>query len=170
MRVIGTFFVATGIALWVGILGLGTASYISMLSIGTVAENTSVVARSDKLKLSVVEVQMGVFNNFPVQVNLNGVQLIFFVDTGASYVSITPSALAKIGPVENLGLVRMTIADGKSYDERLVRVAKVTVGDIVLQGVEATILPNDQSPNLLGMSFLKRIEFEFHGGRLLLHR
>lgn len=103
-------------------------------------------------------VASGTINNHPVT---------FMLDTGASDVAI-PEALANdIGLSKGRPLTYQT-ANGKITVYATV-LDDIALGDIRLQQVRATINPNVQGKDiLLGMSFLKHIEFTQRGNTLTL--
>ena len=105
-------------------------------------------------------VASGMINNQPV---------VFMLDTGASDISV-PANIAK-----QLGLKRGTsqtyqTANGPiiSY---LTRLDSVSLGPITLHDLRASINPNvDNDEILLGMSFLKHLEFTQRGDTLTLRK
>jgi aspartyl protease family protein len=100
---------------------------------------------------------------------INGEDVVFLLDTGATGVAV-PVALA-----ERLELPRgrpfvSNTANGRtrSYQTRLNEVA---IGDIRLRDVDAAITPGlAMNEVLLGMSFLKYIEFSQRGNTLTLRQ
>ncbi|MGD8559276.1 MAG: TIGR02281 family clan AA aspartic protease [Gammaproteobacteria bacterium] len=101
--------------------------------------------------------------------NINGEPVTFMLDTGASDISI-PATVAK-----QLGLKRgaplyFNTANGTvmGYSTFL---SSVSIGDITLQNVRASINPNVRDMDiLLGMSFLKHLEFTQRGDTLTLRQ
>ncbi|UVE17271.1 TIGR02281 family clan AA aspartic protease [Pseudomonas sp. LS44] len=100
---------------------------------------------------------------------IDGQQVTFLLDTGATQVAI-PAALA-----ERLGLSRgapieLSTANGRVTGWRTA-LARLHLGDIVLRDVAALIVPNmDGDEVLLGMSALKQLEFTQRDGTLLLRQ
>ncbi len=97
---------------------------------------------------------------------LNGRQVTFLVDTGATLVSV-PEGLA-----DQLGLVRLArigleTAAGP-VDGWLTRIDSVRLGDIEQRNVRAAISPARSDTVLLGMSFLRELEMTQSDGRLRL--
>ncbi|KXI31038.1 retropepsin-like aspartic protease family protein [Paraglaciecola hydrolytica] len=98
---------------------------------------------------------------------VNQQPVIFMLDTGATHVSV-PRHLAD----------RLNLRAGTMYPVQtangVIQVAQTTIdqlsiGDIQLFNVSASINPNDQSDEiLLGMSALKRLEFTQKGEWLIL--
>lgn len=102
----------------------------------------------------------GMINNTPV---------VFFLDTGATVVSV-PEKLATQLRLERGVPLQMVTANGTvtAYSTQL---DKVTLGPIELYGVRASINPQIQDNEiLLGMSFLKQLEFTQRGDTLILRQ
>lgn len=97
---------------------------------------------------------------------INGRDVIFLVDTGATLVSV-PEGLA-----EELGLARMArigleTAAGP-VTGWMTRIDEVRLGDIVQRDVRAAISPGRSDTVLLGMSFLRGLEMNQSDGQLRL--
>ncbi|MDH5517825.1 MAG: TIGR02281 family clan AA aspartic protease [Gammaproteobacteria bacterium] len=93
----------------------------------------------------------------------------FMLDTGASGVVVPGYLAAELGLKKGQPVMART-ANGtiKAYSARLDR---VSIGDISLQDVKALINPDEKSEIiLLGMSFLKQIEFTQRGDTLILRQ
>ena len=119
----------------------------------------------------VVEVTRGGQGNFAVAAHLNSARISMVLDTGASSVVLTQDAAKAAGlPVEVLTYtVSIETANGRT------RAAPVTlnslaVGGIVERSVPALIAqPGQLRTNLLGMTFLNRLEsWEVRGDRLVM--
>lgn len=101
--------------------------------------------------------------------NINGEDVVFLLDTGATGVAV-PALLAQRLELPRGREIIMRTANGQArgYQTRL---TEVGLGDIRLQGVDATITPGLQTNEvLLGMSFLKHIEFTQRGNTLTLRQ
>jgi aspartyl protease family protein len=98
---------------------------------------------------------------------VNGAPMRMLVDTGASFVTLTPSdaRAAGITPGELVFNRRASTANG------LVRMAPMTlrevrIGQLSVEDVRAAVLEN-LNVSLLGMSFLGRLQsYEMHDGKL----
>ncbi|MCL5051003.1 retropepsin-like aspartic protease family protein [Aliidiomarina maris] len=107
---------------------------------------------------AVVELQQNRAGMYVANGQINGQQVTFMLDTGATQVAI-PSAIA-----DNLGLnrgtpmmVRTANGTARAY---ATRIDELRLGDIHLQNVAGTIVPGYQSEQiLLGMSALSTLEF-----------
>ncbi len=100
---------------------------------------------------------------------INGEPVVFMLDTGATGVAI-PEAIARRLKLERGRAFRTQTANGiaVSYATRL---DEVSIGDIALGNVSAGIVPGLQTSEiLLGMSFLKHIEFTQRGAQLILRQ
>ena len=98
---------------------------------------------------------------------INGTKLEFFLDTGATDISIPEHIANKLG-LEKLYPIDIYTANGraKAYGTKI-KTAKI--GGIELYDLNASINPNvDDDTILLGMSFLKQIEFSQRGDTLIL--
>lgn len=101
---------------------------------------------------------------------INGVDVVFLVDTGATDVAISP-ALAKRLRLQAGLPVAIQTANGKvtGYATRL---RSVMLGNIEQQNVAATINPGMQAEDevLLGMSFLKHLQLVQQGNQLTIRQ
>ena len=100
---------------------------------------------------------------------INGQPVVFLLDTGATGVAIPDSIAQRLRLPRGRAMATAT-ANGtaRSYQTRL---GEVALGDIRLQNVDATIAPGLQMDEvLLGMSFLKYIEFTQRGNELTLRQ
>lgn len=107
--------------------------------------------------------------HYVVNGQIDGHDVTFLLDTGATQVAI-PSAVA-----EQLGLQRgapiiISTANGRATGHRT-RLDSLRLGDIELRDVAALIAPGmDGDEVLLGMSALKQLEFSQKGGTLVLRQ
>lgn len=98
---------------------------------------------------------------------INGSQLEFLLDTGATDISIPQHIADKLG-LKKLYPIEIYTANGiaKAFGTKIKSAA---IGKIVLHDLNASINPNvDDDTVLLGMNFLKRIEFTQRGDTLIL--
>lgn len=101
--------------------------------------------------------------------SINGQPVEFLLDTGATQVSV-PASLAG-----TLGLRQGTAVSAETANGVIVvyatRLESIQLGDIVLQDIPATINPSmTGSAVLLGMSFLRHLEFTQRGNTLTLRK
>lgn len=99
---------------------------------------------------------------------VNGKTIRFLVDTGATAVAL-PAAFARTAGIDYLKGQRgfVQTANGTNVAYR-VRLDTLTVGDITLHQVDATVLESGLDVALLGMSFLSRTDMKRDGANLVL--
>lgn len=108
---------------------------------------------------------------FYVEADVNRSPAQFLIDTGASYVALRDSDARGAGVYTTWSDYSYPVrtANGETK-AAFVEISEMEIGDIRVEGVKAFILPDDQlSVNLLGMSFLSRLEsVEARSGELVL--
>ena len=100
---------------------------------------------------------------------INGQPVTFLLDTGATTVSVPASVAGRLGLKRGVAL-RANTANGviTTYSTRL---DQVRLGTIELDNVRADINPNMQGKEvLLGMSFLRKLEFTQRGRELTIRQ
>ena len=107
-----------------------------------------------------------------VAARVNGVPVLFLVDTGASDVILTQRDAERLG--YDLFALRFTRLHGRQ--QRRVRRAHsargcLRIGDLVVSGVRASVSGGELASSLLGMSYLRRLRsYTVEGDRLILRR
>ncbi|MCB1925145.1 MAG: TIGR02281 family clan AA aspartic protease [Gammaproteobacteria bacterium] len=99
---------------------------------------------------------------------INGLPVVFLLDTGATDVAL-PEALAdRLRLVRTGGGISQTANGAVAVWQTVLD--EVQLGDIRLQDVRASIVPSmaADAPVLLGMSFLRQLEFSQRDGQLTL--
>ncbi|MEO8835131.1 MAG: retropepsin-like aspartic protease [Caldimonas sp.] len=99
---------------------------------------------------------------------INGSTVRFLVDTGATNVSMSQDQADRIGlSYKNgpRGMSRTANGDIPVYRTQL---TSVRIGDVIVYGVDATIVPVPMSHVLLGNSFLTRFQMKRENDRLTL--
>jgi aspartyl protease family protein len=118
-----------------------------------------------------VEIVRGRNGDFQVAAQINGSRVAMVLDTGASSVVLTQEAAKAAGlPLEVLNYsVAVDTANGRTRAAPVV-LDRLAVGEIVERSVPALIAqPGQLRTNLLGMSFLNRLEsWEVRGDKLQL--
>lgn len=109
------------------------------------------------------------FGHYNVTGKINGHKVEFLLDTGATHIAIPSRVANKIG-LQHLYETEIHTANGlaRAYGTRL---KSVSVGEIALSDLKATITTGmDGTVVLLGMGFLKHIEFTQRGDILILRQ
>ena len=153
---------------WITLLGLGAVFFGDVLE-QQFNPNQTLETQYPEEGMREVVLQRNRFGHYVTSGEINGKAVTFMLDTGATGVAI-PDAVAKRLGIPRGRAYRTQTANGTavSYAATLDSVA---VGDIALNDVQAGIAPGmgiDQV--LLGMSFLKHIEFTQRGDSLILRQ
>jgi aspartyl protease family protein len=163
--------IQVGMWLAVGvILLLGYAYQQELLDVGTRLRTSlmpSYAVQTGTNRMEIAESESGGYNVYGA---INGTQVHFMVDTGASDIVLTPSDARKIG----LDLDKLTYdkpygtANGVGYGASVV-LDELTVGGIHFTKVRASVNQTEIGDSLLGMAFLHRLKsFSFANHRLVL--
>ena len=126
--------------------------------------NTALVLNAQQGELTLVRNRAG---HYVADGEINGRHVTFLLDTGATAVAL-PAALAREVGVKRGAAVTVQTANGPAagYETRL---DSVRLGPIEMHDVAAIVAAGmDEDTVLLGMSFLKRVEFTQRGDRLIL--
>ena len=116
-----------------------------------------------------VVLEAGPGGHYVVPGTINGRSVAFLVDTGASHVAV-PAGLADDLDLERGPEIRVVTAAGTTtaYHTRIERIA---VGGIVMRDVRGSINPSMGGDRvLLGMTFLRELDFRQQEGRLILRQ
>jgi aspartyl protease family protein len=100
---------------------------------------------------------------------VNGAPIRFMVDTGATWVSLThqDALRAGVGGALNYSIPMIT-ANGMAKAAPIT-LREVRIGDLAVDNVEATVMPEETGISLLGQTFLKRLRgYEMRGDLLTL--
>ncbi len=101
--------------------------------------------------------------------HINGNEVTFLLDTGATDVALSDDLAARLGLHKGAYISTQT-ANGE-VTARLTMLSEVSIGEIRLSDVRASILPSMQDDEvLLGMSFLRQLELVQRGDQLLLRQ
>ena len=100
---------------------------------------------------------------------VNGKTIRFLIDTGATTVSL-PAGFAKTAGIDYQKGQRThaQLANGLVIAAFRVKLDSLTVGDITLYQVDATVIESGLDSALLGMSFLSRTDMKRDGANLVL--
>lgn len=119
---------------------------------------------ADKTEVRLKQNKMG---HYVTSGTINGVKVVFLVDTGATDVAIPAWLQDKLG-LTTTGTSLVQTANG-TVRVAETRLNSLTLGDIKLTNVRANLNPGmDDDEILLGMSVLKQLEFTQLGEWLIL--
>ncbi len=109
------------------------------------------------------------YGHYVTRGEINGGSVVFMVDTGATGVAVPLAVAQRLGLQRGRPVATQT-ANGQAT-AYMTRLDSVKVGDIEIRDVTASISPGLQMEEiLLGMSFLRHIEFTQKGRTLLLRQ
>jgi aspartyl protease family protein len=114
----------------------------------------------------------GANGHFEVDAYVDGRRMEFMIDTGASVIALRAQDAARLGirPAGRDFTARVTTANGVVFAAPT-ELASVELGGILLHNVPAVVLPDEAlAQNLLGMSFLSRIRWQYQGSRLIMEQ
>jgi len=153
---------------WVVLLGLGVLYFSDVLGR---QQNPNPRPETPAAEDAIREVTMqrNRFGHYVTSGEINGQPVTFLLDTGATGVAI-PEALATRMGLQRGRAYRTQTANGTAISYATV-LDEVAVADIRLPDVRAGIVPGLQTDEvLLGMSFLKHLEFTQRGDSLTLRQ
>ena len=162
---IGTVMV---VAMWVVFLIIVMVYFEDVLDKQT-NPNQNLNTKFSEAGVREVELQRNHYGHYVTDGTINGEKVVFMLDTGATGVAV-PEHIAKRLQLKRGATVQLHTANGiaTGYASKLDSVA---VDDIELKDVRAIINPGDDTDViLLGMSFLKKIEFTQRGNVLILRQ
>ena len=178
-RGLGAGEIARATAGWLAILLLlvGAYAYRTELTgvggrlLGVLAPGVPISGRLAGEADSAVVIARGIDGHFAVRASVQNVPMMMMVDTGASFVTLTPEDAAAIGV--DAGALRFTMpirtANGL-IQAAPITIAKLALGSIERRDVAALVAPPDSlDQSLLGMSFLNTLTgYAISGDRLVL--
>ena len=101
---------------------------------------------------------------------INGGAARFVIDTGATLIALPAKEALRLGIDYRSAPVGTTLTAAGPTPAYRVRFDSVRVGGIELNNVEGMVIEQGLNVNLLGMSFLNRVEMQQDGSRLTLTR
>jgi aspartyl protease family protein len=153
---------------WLVLLGLGLV-YFSDLLERQFNPNQTLETRHNEAGFVEVLLQRNRFGHYVTSGKINGLPVTFILDTGATGVAIPSEVAQRLGLRPGRAFSTQT-ANGTSVSYA-VNLDLVSVGGIELPDVRASITPGLTTEEvLLGMSFLKHIEFTQRGNELILRQ
>ncbi|MCP4126990.1 MAG: TIGR02281 family clan AA aspartic protease [Gammaproteobacteria bacterium] len=152
---------------WVGLLAILTLFFNAYLERQN-NPNTDPVTSTAGLVAEVV-LQRNRSGHYVASGRINGREVTFLLDTGATDVAVSDELANSLGLRRGMRITSQT-ANGvvSAWQTQL---SEVSLGDIRLGNVRASILPGLQGDEvLLGMSFLQQLEMVQRGKHLLLRQ
>jgi len=156
------------VGMWIIVLALLTA-YFSHWEEQQFNPNQTLHSISSDAGVREVVLKRNRYGHYVATGAINNMPVVFMLDTGATDISV-PQAVAERLELQPGPAVYYQTANGKAK-AYITRLDNVSLGGISLQGVRAHINPNFHSDEiLLGMTFLKHLEFTQKGDTLTLRQ
>ena len=121
---------------------------------------------------SSISVPLGFDGHYGLTLSVNGTDVDFVVDTGASHIVLSHEDARKVG-LDPDALTYATVAQTANGTVRTARVTldSISLGDITDRAVPAVVNAGQMEGSLLGMSYLSRFDrIEISNNALVLHR
>ena len=154
-------------AMWLLLLGLLTLFFNDFLEQQyNPNQQIASVQRNGQQEL---ELQRNKYGHYVASGMINQQPVVFMLDTGASDISIPLKVAQRMGLQPGRAVTYQT-ANGPALNYAT-QLDSVSLGNITLYNLPASINPNvDHEDVLLGMSFLKHLEFSQKGNTLTLRQ
>lgn len=111
--------------------------------------------------------------HFRTEARVDGRDLDFLVDTGATVIALTQKDAERIGirPFLSDYTTSVNTANGPAKAARA-RIGRIDIGGVVVRDVDALVMPEGAlQQNLLGMAYLSKLKrFEYSSGNLVLEQ
>ena len=163
-RRMGKFMVG---AMWLVLLGLLTLFFNDVLE--KQFNPNQQIASVHRNGQEEIVLERNKYGHYVASGMINQQPVVFMLDTGATDISIPANVARRLGLEAGRPLTYQT-ANGPAVNYAT-QLDSVSLGDITLHNLPASINPNvDQDDVLLGMSFLKHLEFTQKGNTLTLRQ
>jgi aspartyl protease family protein len=152
--------------MWLIIIGLVTL-YFNKIVDDQKNPNKNIQGTINSVGTKKVVLTRNRFGHYITDGKINGQDVVFMIDTGASDISI-PIAIANRLNLKQGRTIQYETANGVA-NSYLTRLDSVSIAGITKINVRASINPNvNYDEILLGMSFLKDLEFSQQGKKLII--
>jgi len=149
---------------WVAVIGLmvGLTAFYQALT----QRNNGIIQSMNENGRAMVVLQRARSGHYLAEGKINGLPLVFLIDTGSTDVAIAERKARAMGLEFGPRIQVMTAAGpAKAW---LTRLDRVSLGSLELNNVRATITPGLGDEALLGMSFLKHFSLRQEGEKLII--
>lgn len=154
------------VLMWVALVGLLAVLFQNYLDRSN-NPNHQVASKLNQDGVREVVLERNHYGHYVVSGQINDFPVQFMLDTGASDVSVPQHIARRIGLQQGPEVIYNTAnGQAKGY---MTQLNSVRIGNIEIHDIHASINPNvNDDEILLGMSFLKKLEFTQRGNTLTL--
>ena len=149
---------------WVAVIGLivGLTAFYEALT----QRSAGIIQVVNEDGRATVVLQRERSGHYVAEGKINGLPMVFLIDTGATDVAIAEKAAKAMG-LEFGPRIQIMTAAGPAM-AWATRLDRVSLGSLELKNVRATITPGLGGEALLGMSFLKHLNLRQEGEKLII--
>jgi len=152
---------------WIVILGILSVYFSRYLDQQNNPNKAISTYQTDDFKQ--VQLQRNRYDHYVASGMINSTEVVFILDTGATDVSIPEEVAQKLRLKAGIKIPVHT-ANGQ-IDVYATTLDRVSLGEIELHNISANINPHMQGEEvLLGMSFLRHLDFSQQGEQLLIRQ
>jgi aspartyl protease family protein len=131
---------------------------------------TVATAEPEPANTRTISLSRGQNGHFETDALIDGRRIAFLVDTGASVIALREGDAARLGihPTQREYTMKVSTANGVIMAAPI-ELNRVEIGDLTVRNVAGLVLPDQAlAQNLLGMSFLSRVHWQYQSGKLVL--
>lgn len=154
------------IAIWLLIIFIGTIIYNNKSLLNNFVPYVANTSQNGK-----IEIQKSTDNHFYLMAKVNGKNIIFLIDTGATTTTLTEKDARRIGvDVNNLKYNQIIqTANGTSFSADA-KIENFEVGNFRINDFWVLVNKNLSGNSLLGMNFLKKLKgYEVFNNKMILY-
>ena len=146
---------------------LAVTSFLGLMTYLLTVEQQKAVSSTSLVQGTKTIINQDSYGNYIAKGTIEDFDCSMLIDTGASTLVLSESFALKIG-LPKLRQVMVSTANGASQGYLSI-VRKIQIGNLQGENIDAVVVPNIEIPHVLvGMSFLKNINFEKSGRQLIL--
>ena len=146
---------------------LAVTSFLGLMTYLLTVEQQKAVSSTSLVQGTKTIINQDSYGNYITEGTIEHFNCSMLIDTGASTLVLSESFALKIG-LPKLRQVMVNTANGAS-EGYLSIVRKIQIGNLEGKNIDAVVVPNLEIPHVLvGMSFLKTVNFEKSGRQLIL--
>lgn len=163
-----TKHIGTGMIIVAMVIGLGLLTQMFQSVLDT-QYNPNQTVRTSQINSDFIEIVLkrNRSGHYVSTGLINGSEMIFLLDTGATFVAIPEHQAQRLG-LKKGKKIQILTANGRSTGYQTI-INELSIGKIHLYDIKAVITPNLEEI-LLGMSVLKQLEFTQRGDELTIRQ